>query len=309
MGGPHNQNKQRNTKKFVPKGKVRIKMDLVARRRVEVAELHLKGYTNEKVAERLGVEVNVVVADLYKIREDWKNSAILSYEQRKARHVARIEHLLYTAWQAYEKSIGPAETTNTRTEYAKPIPNPHEDRNNGSKKPNKYDKYDQDREKERREKDKAAVEDGRRQNSKIGLTEANYKGLVPIRIVEELKKVGQSGDPKYLEIILKCIEIMSKIDGLYKDGDKGTVNNQVVVVPWGELMKGVVPTQMKSNGALEDRSKVGVGIADGITTTGSNNNNEQLVEVDKNKSSKDVEVKFEEEEDEIERMIEEAGRK
>lgn len=57
--------------------------------------------------------------------------------------------------------------------------------------------------------------------------------LVPVKIVEEVRRKGQTGDPRFLERIAWCIETRSKLLGLIK---KDTVqNNTFVQIDWAAL--------------------------------------------------------------------------
>lgn len=214
--------------------------DEIEVRMEKVSQLYLKAHSPIKIAELLKVNLTIVKADLARLRRRWIENSQMNFQKRLAQELARLDNLEAVAWQAYEKSTLPGKTKTKRTEYGKPM----------EEKPNVLDKANQ----KRNRKDRPANQDGRT-NKVVNLTEKNYKGLIPIRMVEELKKVGQSGDPKYLEIILKCMENRARICGLFKseDQDKPT---QVVVIPWAELMGGHGgPQGMQGMQGVQDRDR------------------------------------------------------
>jgi hypothetical protein len=264
-------------------------------RREKVARLYMKGYTFPRIAESCNCNVNTILKDMEYIREMWKENALKDFTERLGQELAKLDHLEWCAWQAYEKTTKPAETTHTKTEYAKE--RTESDNNNNSNLNSNQDerarRLDKKKSKVRdygQRKDTSPNQDDRRKKQPI-LSNDRYKGLVPIKMVEELKRVGQAGDPKYLEIILKCIEMRSRICGLFKSDDVNKPT-QVVVVPWNELMKGTINTESLNSNKTN------------------NNNTTRLIELKPEQNGDPYNsnmVQDEYDKDDIEKMIDRAG--
>ncbi len=82
----------------------------IVRRRREVSELYLQGWSQTAIAEHLGVAQSTINGDLKKIREAWLNSAIRDFDQARAQELQKLHRLEREAWAAWERSQKPAQS-------------------------------------------------------------------------------------------------------------------------------------------------------------------------------------------------------
>jgi len=136
-----------------PRTTVKLKR---AQRRVQVAELHLKGWTHRQIAARLGIDSATIRHDLAHLRRDWQTSAIGDFHQAQQQELARLAQVEREAWSAWDDSKRDLVTTKVSKEG------------------------DENRSKQRAE-----------QTTR-----------------------GQSGNPRYLDVIQRCIERRCKMFGL-----------------------------------------------------------------------------------------------
>jgi hypothetical protein len=85
---------------------------LVARRQ-RVADAYLRGQSQDRIAQQENVSQAQISRDLATIREDWKQSSIMDFNERKAQELAKIDAVETTAWAAWEKSCKDAEIYHT----------------------------------------------------------------------------------------------------------------------------------------------------------------------------------------------------
>jgi predicted transcriptional regulator len=82
----------------------------VAHRRMQVAELYLKGLSQPAIAEQLGVSQPTVSGDLKAIQQQWRASDIRNFEERRAMELQKIDLVEREAWDAWERSKKPAQS-------------------------------------------------------------------------------------------------------------------------------------------------------------------------------------------------------
>jgi predicted transcriptional regulator len=92
--------------------KSRVKLETILRRK-RVAELHFDGMTQLEIAAEVGVSRARVWQDLEAIKEDWRSEAALSFGDRQAKEVAKVDRYEREAVAAWRRSQLPAETTET----------------------------------------------------------------------------------------------------------------------------------------------------------------------------------------------------
>lgn len=160
-----------------------------ARRRAEVAGRYLRGETQARIAEDLKVNVRVVKADLQAVMDAWVKESKLAFEERKAKELAKIDHIELLAHRGWEASV---ERQEVHRSFRKRV-----------------------RQAQRNEDNKVT---GHR--------------MVPVEETEETVIKGQSGDPRFLEQITRCIEMRLRILGLWK-GESQAASQ--VLVDWTQL--------------------------------------------------------------------------
>lgn len=90
----------------------------VQRDRTEIAILYLQGWTQAKIAEKVGVTHQQISYDLQAIQREWLKNTTLALDEYKAKELAKIDHTERCYWEAWERSI---EEFRARTIKAKGI--------------------------------------------------------------------------------------------------------------------------------------------------------------------------------------------
>ena len=85
------------------------KLELAIRRQ-RVAELHLQGWTQQAIAEDVGIVQSVVFNDLKHIRKEWRESAIRDFDAMRDEELRRLERIERESWEAWERSQKPAQS-------------------------------------------------------------------------------------------------------------------------------------------------------------------------------------------------------
>ncbi len=83
----------------------------IAARRERVAALYLQGKSQYAIGRELGLTQTNVSRDLDAIRQVWLANAVRDYGERQAEELAKCDRLEAEAWEAWERSKQPAETT------------------------------------------------------------------------------------------------------------------------------------------------------------------------------------------------------
>lgn len=87
------------------RGKAEIERD---RRRI--ADLYLQGWLQADIAKSIGVAQSTVSRDLVALHGEWKKSALLDFNEAKARELAKVDRLEREYWEAWQRSCENAET-------------------------------------------------------------------------------------------------------------------------------------------------------------------------------------------------------
>lgn len=85
------------------------RLELV-RRRQQIAELYLQGWTQTAIAERLTISQSMVSDDLKSIRREWRASAIRDFDLAQAEELQKLDRIEREAWAAWERSQKPAQS-------------------------------------------------------------------------------------------------------------------------------------------------------------------------------------------------------
>ncbi len=80
------------------------------KRRQQVADLSLQGWTQSAIAEELDVSQPTVSTDLKAIQQEWLESASGDVEAARAKVLAELDLVQREAWAAWKRSQQPAET-------------------------------------------------------------------------------------------------------------------------------------------------------------------------------------------------------
>jgi len=82
----------------------------IQQRRQQVADLYLRGWTQEAIATQLSIAQPTVCVDLRKIREAWRASSIRDFDDARAVELQKIDRIEREAWAAWERSQKPAQS-------------------------------------------------------------------------------------------------------------------------------------------------------------------------------------------------------
>jgi site-specific recombinase XerD len=85
------------------------RLQLMARRK-EVAHLYTQGYTQMKIAERLGVSQATVSGDLKLIERQWRSDAVRDFDLCREHELEKLSLIEQEAWQAWERSQKPQQS-------------------------------------------------------------------------------------------------------------------------------------------------------------------------------------------------------
>ena len=88
----------------------------IAQRRQKVAELALQSWTQESIAQELGISQSQVAADLKKTRQSWRESAIRDFEAARHEELARLARIERESMAAWERSKQPLQTATVNGE-------------------------------------------------------------------------------------------------------------------------------------------------------------------------------------------------
>jgi len=90
-------------------GKHRSKAQ-IARDRRRISDLYLQGWLQADIADTIGVSAPTVSRDLKALQADWLESALIDFNEAKARELAKVDRLEREYWQAWRRSCEDAET-------------------------------------------------------------------------------------------------------------------------------------------------------------------------------------------------------
>ena len=82
----------------------------IAKRRQQVAELILEGWTQAAIAEHLKLTQAAISKDLKQIRIAWHESSIRDFDELRSLELAKLELIEREAWAAWRRSQQPAQT-------------------------------------------------------------------------------------------------------------------------------------------------------------------------------------------------------
>jgi len=92
-------------------GRTTRKKVQIEHRRTQVAELYLKGRTQVEIARELGVSQATISSDLKAMKKEWKEARVRDMDELIAEHIKKQQLLYREAWEGYEQSKEPLETT------------------------------------------------------------------------------------------------------------------------------------------------------------------------------------------------------
>lgn len=86
----------------------------IEKRRQQVADLYLQGWSQAAIAQSLQVTQYTISEDLKHVRELWRNSAIRDFELARQMELLKLERIEHEAWAAWERSQKPSQSADIR---------------------------------------------------------------------------------------------------------------------------------------------------------------------------------------------------
>jgi len=82
----------------------------LAARRLRVSDMYLKGMYQSEIAASLDVSQPTISRDITALQKEWKESALVDFNEAKAEELAKVDKLEREYWDAWERSCEDAET-------------------------------------------------------------------------------------------------------------------------------------------------------------------------------------------------------
>jgi len=82
----------------------------LARDRLKISDLYLQGKIQAEIADVLELSQATVSRDIAFLQDEWRQSALVNIDDKKAEELAKVDRLEREYWRAYERSCEDAET-------------------------------------------------------------------------------------------------------------------------------------------------------------------------------------------------------
>jgi hypothetical protein len=82
----------------------------IIRRRKQVADLYVQGWSQTAIAEHVGISQATVCDDLKRIRAEWRQSMVRDFDEARSKELAKLDRIEREAWAAWERSQKPAQS-------------------------------------------------------------------------------------------------------------------------------------------------------------------------------------------------------
>src|SRR5690348_1604469 len=104
----------------------------IEKRRQQVAEFYLHGWTQQRIAAELNTSQGTVCSDLKKLQKQWRESSIRDFDLARAEELQKLAQIEREAYEAWEQSKKPAQSAvvsgeNGTAQARKTIKNRHGD--------------------------------------------------------------------------------------------------------------------------------------------------------------------------------------
>lgn len=180
-----------------------------------LAPLLFKGYSQNTIAEALGVSRDIVRADTIRLAERWQQSADEYFARGKERELQKLMHLEGVYWDAWDRSRN-AKTTRKLERI-----------------PDDPDQVDQ----RTPAQIIAAARKAKAKRANKGFVKGEFKGVEELLSLTEAQITESDGNPEFLRGVMACIRERSNMMGFYPEragaiGDvpPAQITNQAMVV-------------------------------------------------------------------------------
>jgi hypothetical protein len=167
----------------------------IKRRRLKVAMMYTEGLTLGQIADKLEVAEGTITKDMRDIRAYWLEKASLEMSERKAEELAKLDRVESEAWAAWQRSKESKTTISEKFEDMR-APEPDDEEYRAKKRKGGKPVY------------------------------------VPFKKITEKKTGERDGDPRYLEVIERCVTMRLRVLGMLKSDN--TINNNIQI-NWGDM--------------------------------------------------------------------------
>jgi hypothetical protein len=94
----------------------RIRNLAILERRQKVADLYLQGWTQQAIADHVGLNQKTISNDLKRIRQEWRESAVRDFDEAREVELKKIDRVEREAWAAWVRSQQPAQSAHINDE-------------------------------------------------------------------------------------------------------------------------------------------------------------------------------------------------
>src|SRR5690348_16583838 len=81
-----------------------------ARRRKDVAELYVQGWTQQQIADHFQLCQATVCLDLKVLRKEWRESSVRDFDTLREVELQKLARVEKEAWSAWDRSQRPAQS-------------------------------------------------------------------------------------------------------------------------------------------------------------------------------------------------------
>lgn len=194
----------------------------VERRQATVGELACKGWSQQRIADELGISQTLVSRDIRECRKKWRQDLAYTVEESIAYEMAKLTNLERMAYEGYANSCRDTVTTNVEIEKAP--------RGSGKK----------GQAEAKAESVSGTTDSQAEPQGTLSLDQAIKVEKANLKIIRLLKKKSSktngAGDPRFLDLAFRCNTTrLEMLGAMGKDGFTFCLNQQIN----GELKQGL----------------------------------------------------------------------
>ncbi len=188
----------------------------VLERRKRVAQMYCEGKTQFEISKATGVTQAMISVDLKTIREAWLATAIMDWDDVKAKELAKLDLVEERMWEAYHRTVGQEviTTKDVKRELREAI------------------KEQPGRSAKRRGKGLPPPDDPSWNSDIDGPGRDTDLEMTTVEERENTRTKDIPGNPAYMTIILECIKTRCKILGFLDDKNGANNNQQIGAIDW-----------------------------------------------------------------------------
>jgi hypothetical protein len=202
-----------------------------------ISDMVLKGMSQLAISREVGLSRGRICQILKRSEVEWLESTRSNVEQKRAERIAAVKLLMRVCWAAWEDSKLPLKNRSKAVERRlKTAEDEVRKELGGNNKLGRAPKAIKDL----RAKLREHCEEAERQ-SKNKSGKAEPRDAPRMEVVKELRKTSverRTGDPRFLDQIAWCHEMIAKLEGLIVDPKTNTGGTVVNIFDWGSVRSG-----------------------------------------------------------------------